>query len=103
MKKYFLFLLMMISTVVFAQEVTETVSLVDKIVDWFSTAWSWTPMVLAILGGLVVAGTVIDKIVPDTYDKGFMSKLYNMAIIGAILKSLVRFSPFSADVNQVKK
>ncbi len=103
MKKLFLFFVLMFCGVLVAQEVTETVSLVDKVLDWFKGAWSWAPMALAWLGGVVVAGTIIDKLVPDTYDKGFMSKLYNLPIIGTILKSLVRFSPFSADVEQVKK
>lgn len=103
MKKLFLLFVLMFCGVLFAQEVVEPVSLVDKILDWFVGAWTWAPVVLAWLGGLVVAGTIIDKIVPDKYDHGFMSKVYNMPIVGLILKSLVRFSPFSADVEQVKK
>lgn len=75
----------------------------EQVLTWFSGAFSFAPTVLVWLGGLVVVGTIVDKIVPDTYDKGFMSKLYNMPILGSLLKALVRFSPFSADVEQDKK
>lgn len=73
------------------------------ILDWFEKTFSFAPTVLAILGTLVVVGSIVDKIVPDKYDKGFMSYLYNLKIIGTILKSLVRFSVFSTDVEQEKK
>lgn len=104
MKKYFMFLIAMLFVFVpvslFAD--TGSANFFDGILDWFKTAWNWSPVVLMWLGGLVVAGTIIDKIVPDQYDKGFMSKLYNLPVIGLLLKSLVRFSPFSADVEQKK-
>ena len=104
MKKMFLFFVLMFCGVLFAQEVAmETVSVYDQILNWFSGAWAWAPKVLVWLGGIVVAGTIIDKIIPDTYDKGFMTKVYNAPVIGLLLKSLVRFSPFSADVEQTKK
>ncbi len=102
MKFWILFFLVFIPLMVFAQDATPAVSVFDKVLDWFNGAWTYAPVVLAWLGGLVVVGTIIDKIVPDEYDKGFMSKIYNMPIIGLLLKALVRFSPFSADVEQKK-
>jgi hypothetical protein len=73
------------------------------ILEMFKNAFDWAPMVLSILGSLVVLGSTVDKMVPDKYDKGFMSKLYNMPIVGHILKALVKFSWFSTDVEQTNK
>lgn len=76
---------------------------VGVILEMFKNAFSFAPTVLAVLGTLVVVGSIVDKIVPDKYDKGFMSYLYNMPVIGLLLKALVKFSVFSTDVEQEKK
>ena len=57
------------------------------------TIFSW-------IGGAAVLGTVIDAIVPDKYDKGFMGKLNNVPVLGTIIKAIRRFSPFNVDVNK---
>jgi hypothetical protein len=77
----------------------------NAILDVFSAAYSWAPIVLTILGSLVVGGTIVDKLVPDEKDNGFMTKLYNYPILGTLLKALVRFSVFSSffDVEQITK
>ena len=52
-------------------------------------------VIFTAIGGLVFVGTVIDKMVPDEYDKGFMGKLMNLKGIGPVLKAMTRFSPFN--------
>ena len=98
MKFLFLVLLAVLSFGCFASDFS-----IDTALDWFNKSFSWGSIVLSVLGGLTVIGTIIDKIVPDKYDGGFMSKIYNKPIIGLFLKSFVRFSPLCADVEQDKK
>ena len=57
-------------------------------------------VVFKYLGIGVVVGSTIDAIIPDKYDKGFMGKLSKVPVLGLVIKSLRRFSPFNVDVNK---
>lgn len=54
----------------------------------------WVSYVLMGLGGLVVIGVAVDSVIPDEIDKGFMSKVMGVPILGALLQALAKFSPF---------
>lgn len=47
------------------------------------------------LGILVIVGTFIDRLIPDTKDKGFMKYVLNIPILGSLLTAMTRFSPFN--------
>ena len=66
------------------------------IVDFIVSLWAPALIVFEIFGGLVVLGTVIDKMVPDTYDKGFMKKVMTIPVLGDFLNFITKFSPFNA-------
>jgi hypothetical protein len=55
----------------------------------------WIHTVLVALGAIVTVGTVVDQMVPDTKDGGFMTKILAMSMVGPLLTSLARFSPFN--------
>jgi hypothetical protein len=52
-------------------------------------------MIFTILGALVVVGTVVDSMIDDEKDGGFMKKLLAAPILGSLLSALKRFSPFN--------
>lgn len=66
------------------------------ILEYLATLAPWAPTVLAILGSLVVILTIVDKVVPDEKDNGFMKKLLDIPVVGKLLKDLRRFSLFRA-------
>ena len=66
----------------------------DAIVNFIVSLWAPAQYVFVVLGGLVVIGTCVDKLVPDQYDKGFMSKIFAIPYAGAFLKHIAKFSPF---------
>ena len=47
------------------------------------------------LGAIVVVGTVVDSLIDDKKDKGFMKVIFNVPILGSFLKAFTRFSPFN--------
>lgn len=49
--------------------------------------------VLAVLGSLVVVGTVYVKITPSKTDDAWFDKLEAIPLVGTVLKLLVSFSP----------
>lgn len=51
--------------------------------------------IFAVLGGLVTVGTVVDSLIPDEKDGGFMKKVIAIPVLGDLLKALTRFSPFN--------
>ena len=53
----------------------------------------WVKLVIEILGALLVIGTAVDKMTPDA--GAFMSKVFNIPILGGFLDYLTRFSPFN--------
>jgi hypothetical protein len=63
--------------------------------DYLVTLAPWVANVFMFLGGLVVVGTAVDKVVPDEKDKGFMKKLLAVPVLGSVLEALKRFSPFN--------
>ena len=52
--------------------------------------------ILAILGAVVTVGTVVDTLLPEE-KQGFMSKFYDIPVLGDILKAVKRFSPFNIE------
>lgn len=66
----------------------------QALVDFAITLWGPSQTVFIVLGSLVVFGTFIDSIVPDEYDKGFMSIVFKVPVLGAFLKFISKFSPF---------
>ncbi len=66
-----------------------------SLLSYFDTLSPIVHTALVILGGIVVVGTTVDTMVDDSIDKGFMKKLMEIPVVGAILKALARFSPFN--------
>jgi len=70
-------------------------------VDWvpfFNFLLTFSPVVstiLMVLGALVTLGILVDAMVDDKKDKGFMKKLLAKPILGDMLRALKRFSPFN--------
>ena len=101
MKGFFCFMLVMFFALLgtaFAQEATAVVSQTDvytQVITFLSTKFAWFPTLLAWLGGIVVVATIVDRIVPDKYDFGFMSKVVNIPVIGHLVLLLIKFSPFN--------
>jgi hypothetical protein len=67
----------------------------NVVLDYLVTLAPWVQNVFAVLGGVVVAGTAIDAVIPDEKDKGFMKKILEIPVVGAVLKGLKKFSPFN--------
>ena len=69
--------------------------------DWvpfFNFLLTFSPVVstiLMVLGALVTLGILVDAMVDDKKDKGFMKKLLAKPILGDMLRALKRFSPFN--------
>ena len=76
---------------VFAQDATNWGSILDFIFKLSPLAGT----VITILGMLVVIGTAIDQLIPDSKDGGFMNKLLAIPFLGGLLKGLSKFSPFN--------
>ncbi|MDB4330188.1 hypothetical protein N9948_00475 [bacterium] len=55
----------------------------------------WATNALMILGTLVLIGTVVDAMVDDEKDKGFMKKALALPLVGSLLNHLKKFSPFN--------
>lgn len=90
--KFLFYLLALIPLTVFAQETPIDWS---PIFDFISGLAPWVSYVLSGLGTIVVVGTAVDSMVPDEKDKGFMKKILAIPILGGLLSSLTRFSPFN--------
>lgn len=67
----------------------------NGVVEWLMSLKPWVEYVFIGLGTLVVVGSGIDKIVPDEYDKGFMSYVFKVPVLGSLLKFVTKFSPFN--------
>lgn len=65
------------------------------VVDYLMSLAPWVEYVFVALGTLVLMGTVVDSMVPDEKDKGFMKKILELPMIGSLLSFLTRFSPFN--------
>ena len=91
-KLFFVILLTIVSFSCFADTETDTWF---NILTTLSGVWSYFPIIFQILGALTIIGTVIDKLIPDEKDGGFMTKILNVPILGKILSALSRFSPLS--------
>ena len=72
----------------------------DAILDTIAGFAPIIGVIFKYLGLAVVVGSAIDAIIPDEYDKGFMGKLSNVPVLGLVVKSLRRFSPFNVDINK---
>lgn len=55
---------------------------------------------LMILGSIVVIGTGLDYMIPDTKDNGFMKKVLAIPILGSFLSALTKFSPFNYNADK---
>jgi len=96
MKRLFLVCLALLAMPLVAQEV----GTIEKVVDYLAGALPWVQTIFIWLGGGVVAGTIIDAIVPDKYDKGFMSYVLKIPVLGQVLTVLKKFSPFHAEAKK---
>jgi hypothetical protein len=98
MKKFFglmfLFLFLCVG-LAFAQEAVVQPDIYDKVITFLSGYFSWFPTVLKWLGIAVVVGLILDRLIPDTYDGGFMSKLVNIPVLGHIILLVIKFSPLN--------
>lgn len=65
------------------------------ILEFLKNLAPWVSTLLMILGSLVVVGLGVDAMIPDEQDKGFMKKAMVIPVLGDLLKSLARFSPFN--------
>lgn len=65
------------------------------VLEFLKTLAPWVGYVLAGLGSLVVVGSAIDQVIPDEKDKGFMKKVMAVPVLGELLKTLTKFSPFN--------
>lgn len=69
--------------------------------DWlafFNFLMTFSPVVgtiLTVLGALVTLGILVDSLIDDKKDGGFMKKLLAKPILGDVLRTLKRFSPFN--------
>jgi hypothetical protein len=55
----------------------------------------WVSYLLMGLGSLVIIGTVVDAMIPDEKDGGFMKKALGLPILGGLLEHLKRYSPLN--------
>lgn len=55
----------------------------------------WVHYVLMGLGVIVVIGTVVDSLIPDEKDGGFMTKILAIPVLGQLLSALTKFSPLN--------
>lgn len=70
-------------------------SILNTVFGLFPNVAGWMATVLVILGSLVVVGTVIDSLIPDEKDGGFMAKILAIAVLGPFLTWTTKFSPFN--------
>jgi len=63
----------------------------------------WAIYVLMGLGTLVLLGTVIDSLIPDEKDGGFMKKVMGIPVLGSFLEALKRFSPLNVKPKEEPK
>jgi len=66
------------------------------VLEFLMTLAPWVSYLFIGLGALVVVGTVIDNLIPDEKDHGFMKKLLATPILGDVLRALKKFSPFNS-------
>jgi hypothetical protein len=64
------------------------------VLEFLKTLAPWVTYVLMALGSLVIIGSAVDSVIPDEKDKGFMKKLFEIPVLGDLLKALAKFSPF---------
>jgi hypothetical protein len=67
----------------------------QPIIDFLLTLSPSVSYILMALGTLVTLGLLVDSLVPDEKDKGFMSKILGIPLLGDFLKFLTRFSPLN--------
>jgi len=63
----------------------------------------WASTVLMGLGAIVVIGTVIDSVIPDEKDGGFMKKAFALPLVGTLLLALKKFSPLNVKEEFLEK
>jgi len=65
------------------------------VIDFLNTLAPWVQYVFMGLGSIVIIGTIIDNLIPDDKDKGFMKKIMEIPVLGSLLEAFKRFSPFN--------
>jgi len=65
------------------------------VLDFLLTLTPWMGYLFMALGALVTIGIMVDSMIDDEKDKGFMKKILAIPLLGDILKGLKRFSPFN--------
>ncbi len=74
----------------------------DFLIDMLIPLNAYVLPVLQVLGMLVIVGLGVDKLIPDEKDGGFMSKVFGIPVVGAILSSVKRFSPLNVKEEEKK-
>lgn len=70
-------------------------SILAVVTGAFPTVAAILSTVLVVLGSLTVLGTVVDSLIPDEKDGGFMTKILAIAVLGPFLTWTTKFSPFN--------
>ena len=94
MKKYLLALLVL-PVIAFAQVAGVDSNVWESILTFLLGLAPWVKYLFLGLGTLVVVGTIVDQLVPDEKDHGFMKKAFAIPLLGDLLKALSKFSPFN--------
>ena len=107
MRSFFMFcflICLMFVGVAFAQTtaatpVVVTPDVTDGVISYLTAhLGTWFPIMLQILGIIIVIGSAIDAMLPD---KGAtVTKILSIPILGTILHTLTKFSPFNFDTTQ---
>lgn len=73
-----------------------------QIVAWINAhAPAPVLLVLGFLGLLVVVGTAVIGMTPSKNDDAFLAKLYDVPVLGLLLKLLAAFSPLDKKAGKV--
>ena len=67
----------------------------DAILAYLMTLAPWVSYLFMGLGTLVLIGTIVDSLVDDEKDGGFMKKILATPILGSLLEALRKFSPLN--------
>ena len=75
----------------------------EPILQYLITLSPKVELALMILGSLVIIGMIVDKMIPDEKDGGFMSKILSIPLLGDLLKHLKRYSPLNIKEDEKKE
>lgn len=64
-----------------------------KIIEWIAGLHPIVPFVLMGLGSVVIIGQIIVAMTPSPDDDAWLVKVYDIPILGPLLKALAAFAP----------